>query len=342
MAVKHYIGAQFQSFGPLGAGRALMALNHNQYAVLAITATLCLAGFYTIIGAGLSTTESGGFEEASGDIDATDEPMLGGNDYDGDGLTDRMEQTLYGTDWRVTDTDDDGLDDGWEIANGLDPLDNGEPDDSVVQNDAPDNEDETGEQNETFPNPDNGPFGDPDRDGLTNTQEMELGTNPNIRDTDGDGLNDRWESEYTFVVETPSGEITLLNPLDGNWDCYLLTPEVKGQIENDIGSSEWEAMGSQFGHSCDALLDLEQPEPDSLRNYVEERYDTDPLKEDSDGDLIADRYEIAFGQIQLGVHCGVPVFGTLSLQAPYTEHMSGMAIGHGSKRIWTVTDASTD
>ena len=41
-----------------------MALNHNQYAVVAIAATLCLAGFYTIIDAGLSTTESGGFSSA--------------------------------------------------------------------------------------------------------------------------------------------------------------------------------------------------------------------------------------------------------------------------------------
>ncbi|GIT10610.1 MAG: hypothetical protein CM1200mP32_01030 [Methanobacteriota archaeon] len=75
---------------------------------------------------------------------------------------------------------------------------------------------------------------------------MELGTNPNLRDTDGDGLNDRWESEYSYVVETPSGEVTLLDPLDGNWDCYLLTPEVKGQIQNDIGSSEWDEMGASL------------------------------------------------------------------------------------------------
>ena len=32
-----------------------MALTHNQYAVAAISATLILAGFYTIIGAGLAT-----------------------------------------------------------------------------------------------------------------------------------------------------------------------------------------------------------------------------------------------------------------------------------------------
>ena len=52
-----------------------MALNHNQYAVLAITVTLCLSGFYTIIDAGLSTTISGGFEEASGDIESSSEEI---------------------------------------------------------------------------------------------------------------------------------------------------------------------------------------------------------------------------------------------------------------------------
>ena len=77
MAVKHYIGAQFQLIGPLGAGCALMALNHNQYAVLAITATLCLAGFYTIFDAGLSTTDSGGFEAASGDIETHNDLHIG-------------------------------------------------------------------------------------------------------------------------------------------------------------------------------------------------------------------------------------------------------------------------
>ena len=47
------------------------------------------------------------------------------------------------------------------------------------------------------------------------------------------------------------------------------------------------------------------------------------MEEDSDGDLIADRYEIAFGNIDLSVHCGVIQFGTLTLQAPYHEYMSG-------------------
>ena len=185
-----------------------MAMNHNQYAVTAIVATLCLAGIYTIIGAGLSTTESGGFNPAGSDIDMSGNSGEGGLDTDGDGISDRMEMTLYGTDWRTADTDDDGLSDGWEVRNGLDPLDNGQPAESEIPFDSTDNEDDTGEQNETFPNPDNGPYGDPDRDGLTNTEEAALGTKPMDSDSDDDGLNDKWESMYVHEIDTPAGAVS--------------------------------------------------------------------------------------------------------------------------------------
>ena len=93
-----------------------MSLNHNQYAVLAITVTLCLAGFYTIIDAGLSTTNSGGFEDASADIESSeDEIHREGQDFDGDGLPDRMEQTLYGTEWAAALV---GQPDSVVLANG--------------------------------------------------------------------------------------------------------------------------------------------------------------------------------------------------------------------------------
>ena len=63
-----------------------MALTHNQYAVAAIAATLILAGFYTIIGAGLATVS--GWEDGSVDIETSDdENHIEGKDTDGDGLS---------------------------------------------------------------------------------------------------------------------------------------------------------------------------------------------------------------------------------------------------------------
>lgn len=56
----------------------------------------------------------------------------------------------------VSDQDDDGLPDAWEIDNGLDPLD---------------------------PSGDNSGGGDPDGDGFTNQEELEAGTDPNDRNS---------------------------------------------------------------------------------------------------------------------------------------------------------------
>lgn len=64
------------------------------------------------------------------------------------------------------DSDNDGLSDAWETANGLSPSDDGSVD------------------------PDNGPDGDPDNDGTTNAEEFANSTDPQDADSDDDGLND--------------------------------------------------------------------------------------------------------------------------------------------------------
>ena len=112
-------------------------------------------------------------------------------DSDGDGLLDARELALFGTDpdsvdsdedslsdgeevlyYRLnplnSDTDNDGLDDGWEVQYGFNPYDS-----TVNDTDA-----------------------DPDHDGLSNSEEYLLGTDPCNPDTDGDGRSDGAENSF--------------------------------------------------------------------------------------------------------------------------------------------------
>ena len=298
-----------------------MGLNHNQWAVVAITATICLAGMYTIVGSALETLDSAGFEGAGDDIQAPeDETQQEGADYDDDGLSDRMEITQYGTDFDNDDTDGDGLLDGWEVANGLDPLDDGDADFGEIESSQNPNEDDvtTGENNETFPDPDNGPMGDPDRDGLPNAEEAFYGTNPNLRDSDSDGLNDGWEVQHQKMQIGADGiPFLLMNPTDANWDCSLLSPQVEADWIASFGIDEWNLLEDSFTdrHSCDTVLDVDL---DTMPNYIEERYGTDPWSMDSDGDLIGDEVEVAFGNINIDSYCGNTV-NSMSISAPFTQ-----------------------
>lgn len=54
-------------------------------------------------------------------------------DTDGDGLSDKKEIEVYGTDPTKVDTDGDGFWDGMEIINGYNPLGNGKLDDKAIK-----------------------------------------------------------------------------------------------------------------------------------------------------------------------------------------------------------------
>ncbi len=82
-----------------------------------------------------------------------------GVDTDGDGLHDAEEMVL-GSDSGSSDGDGDGLPDLYEVRNGLNPNDNGDP------------------------------SRDNDADGLNNTEEHANGSHPRIADSDGDSISD--------------------------------------------------------------------------------------------------------------------------------------------------------
>ncbi len=111
-------------------------------------------------------------------------------DTDNDGLFDREEVKIWGTNPLDPDSDNDGNLDGVEVENGYNPLGDGKL---------------PGLENfdiiEADPN-----LLDNDEDGLTNAQEIELGTDLNNPDTDGDGYLDGAEVENGY---NPLGEGTL-------------------------------------------------------------------------------------------------------------------------------------
>lgn len=94
-------------------------------------------------------------------------PPSPNQDSDNDGLTDQEEEAL-GTNLKEADSDQDGLPDGWEKQNNLNPLDPGDA------------------------------HQDPDGDGLDNSREYYYKTNPFLSDTDGDSYNDGMEVEKGY------------------------------------------------------------------------------------------------------------------------------------------------
>ena len=241
-----------------------MVLSHNQMAYTAIVVTMIFGSLFVGVSGLVQTSENFGFDPAGEDDLFEDDGLISeAVDTDGDGLPDKMEEVQYGTDPLREDTDNDGLNDGWEVANGLNPLDSGDAEDDNAPPATGDESSSEGNESDSWPNPEDGPNGDPDKDGLTNQQEQAFGTEPKLADTDGDGLNDRWEVEYMNYNQTSqSGEVIILfNPLSGNWDCELLTTAKISAITQILDESEerpsWTELENIAGqHSCDAVLDL--------------------------------------------------------------------------------------
>lgn len=162
-----------------------------------------------------------------------------GDDYDYDNLTNIDEVTLHDTDPLNWDTDGDGMEDSWEINNFLDPRDNGSVD------------------------PNNGPDGDPDNDGLPNLFESWYGSNPHLAHSDNDGINDG--DEVFFYNTNPTLD-------DSDYDGLNDFDELNVHGTDPI---KWDSDEDTLNDGSEITV-----------------HATNPLKMDTDGDWMWDDWEI--------------------------------------------------
>ncbi len=232
-------------------------------------------------------------------------------DSDGDGLNDKDEVDL-GTDPTNGDSDGDGVSDGVEVKNGGDPS---SPDtdqdgiDDVTENLlglAPDRADTDGdglldldEVGADVKAPlDTDKDGvidardaDDDGDGFGTAEELALGSDPLLTDTDGDGLDDLVEVTVhhtdptnedtdgdgkTDKAEVDAGEDPIVDPdgaLNALPDAYstdedteLIVDATDGVLTNDAGKGLTAALASPAAHGT-ASVEVDgsftyQPDPD--------------------------------------------------------------------------------
>jgi hypothetical protein len=216
-------------------------------------------------------------------------------DTDGDGLSDGDEFFITHTDPLNPDTDGDGMPDGWEYRNGLNPLDS---------SDAP---------------------LDPDHDGLTNLQEYQFNSNPQVADGDldvagapaPDGMGDKYEVYQGLSPLLADGNVASLhrdhltrlqemndpNPsldTDGDGlsdyaDGLLRTQGVIASTTIPDGiPNAWKLL-----HGLDPKIDYAQTtsdtDGDGLSAIQEYQNQTLPDHFDTDNDGLGDGWEIAQG-----------------------------------------------
>jgi len=147
-------------------------------------------------------------------------------------------------------------------------------------------------------------YPDTDQDGLNDSEEISVGTDPASDDTDGDGLKDGWEVQYGFdpldtnnAQQDPDGDN--LNNLEEQ--RHGTNPRLKDTDQDGLGDGQEISMGIDpndadtdddgiqdgteagyaDGHPTDTDSAIFEPDQDDTTT-------TDPLNPDSDGDGFKD------------------------------------------------------
>jgi|GEM_PF-5829976 len=197
---------------------------------------------------------------------------------------------VFSFDLTGTDTDGDGLPNGWEIANGSNPLvANGTmpTDDDIDDDQLIDGWEIAHGSNPLVPNS----VVDSDSDGLTNLQEQQAGTDPFDADTDNDGMKDGWELTYGFnpLVADGGGDADM-DGLTNLKEFEINTNPLLEDTDGDGMSDYWEHYyGLTNPRVSDATADLDR---DGLTNEQEKALGTYTYSNDTDGDGLWDSEEL--------------------------------------------------
>jgi hypothetical protein len=175
-------------------------------------------------------------------------------DPDNDGLTNLLE-CQADTNPYLYDTDGDGLSDGWEIANNLDPL---------VHDSA----------------------NDPDNDNSTNLEEYSNGTDPHDSDTDDDGMPDGWEITYSLNPLSDDSTADADGDNLDNIDEYTIGSDPTDTDTDNDGLND----KLEFLNGCDP--NDTDTDNDGWGDYFEVYTSgTEPDDSDTDNDGITDKTE---------------------------------------------------
>jgi outer membrane protein OmpA-like peptidoglycan-associated protein len=168
---------------------------------------------------------------------------------------------------------------------------------------------------------------DPDKDGLTNREEKQLGTDPHNADTDGDGLTDGEEvlkyKTNPLKADTDGDGLT-----DGDEILKYKTDPLKADTDGD-GLSDADEI---LKYKTDPLNP--DTDGDGLTDGDEVlKYKTDPLKADTDGGTVPDGVEVKRGTDPLNPNDDIPKKAELKVEVGTSIVLEGVVFKTGSADI---------